>query len=429
MPALSSRLLSYQLGRSLYIPLTSRCNSIPLPITRGPGFVLGRNVVDVLQNVRRVEMETAAVAAACWIDAIDGSGDISNNSSSSSDSLYYGGYDNNNKVPLPEYNLPLVTSLYNNYGTDGHHHPDRNDQENIMTTTAYAKEDFLQPSIATLLEQVTSHLDSDTLDLHEVCIAGEGEPTLRMDALLAVARTVQSFNHEQQQQQYNNDDDDDDDDDEHSNRRRQINVRVITNGLCYTIPHLGYSPNTNNHNDNNPNTTTNTNLLPKLRYTLLRDLIHAGVTRISVALNTSNRHEYDVLMQPACYTGGGRMMIPTDSDDHSNHHQNDDDDGRNDNNNNASSSSSFQQPPPPMTMKMPPGTAHDLICEFIMDATRLGMDVEITGVDRPDIDKVEMERLARLLLSVGSSKNKQKKGGGGRVGQRRSAVRWRPYFE
>jgi len=116
-----------------------------------------------------------------------------------------------------------------------------------------------------------------------------------------------------------------------------------------------------------------------------------------------------VLMQPACYTGGG--MIMTDDDNTG---------GGNDNNtdatNNASSSSSSFPP-------MMPGTAHDLICEFIMDATKLGMDVEITGVDRPEIDKVEMERLARLLLSV-APKNKKK----GRVG-RRSVVRWRPYFD
>lgn len=199
-----------------------------------------------------------------------------------------------------------------------------------------------------------------------------------MDALLAIARTVQSYNQQQQQN------------DQQSTK--QINLRLITNGLCYSIPHLGYSNNNNN---------SNKILLPKLRYTILRDLIDAGVSRLSVALNTANRHEYDILMQPACYTGGGRILT--------------DNDGSNTidtTNNTSSSSSSF----PPMM----PGTAHDLICEFIMDATKLGMDVEITGVDRPGIDKVEMERLARLLLSV-APKNKRK--------GRKSAVRWRPYFE
>lgn len=201
-----------------------------------------------------------------------------------------------------------------------------------------------------------------------------------MDALLAIARRVQSYNQQQQQN------------DQQSTK--QINLRLITNGLCYSIPHLGYSNNNNN---------SNKILLPKLRYTILRDLIDAGVSRLSVALNTANRHEYDILMQPACYTGGGRILT--------------DNDGSNtiDTTNNTSSSSSSSSFPPMM-----PGTAHDLICEFIMDATKLGMDVEITGVDRPGIDKVEMERLARLLLSV-APKNKRK--------GRKSAVRWRPYFE
>ena len=205
-----------------------------------------------------------------------------------------------------------------------------------------------------------------------------------MDALLAIARTVQSFN--RQQQRLKND----------QQSAKQINVRLITNGLCYSIPHLGYS------NNNDPNKIQ----LPKLRYTILRDLIDAGVSRLSVALNTANRHEYDVLMQPACYTGGG--MILTDDDGGNS--------GGNNNTTNANTASSSSSPP--MTM---PGTAHDLICEFIMDATKLGMDVEITGVDRPEIDKLETERLARLLLSVAPKKKK-------RVG-RRSVVRWRPYFE
>src|SRR5210317_114505 len=127
-----------------------------------------------------------------------------------------------------------------------------------------------------------------------------------MDALLAIARTVQSFNREQQIQHSTN---------SNNNNRsssgndveqqpREIPVRVITNGLCYSIPNFGYSYNSNSNNNNNSNEKENFFLQPKLRYKILRDLIEAGVSRLSVALNTSNRHEYDILMQPACYTGG-----------------------------------------------------------------------------------------------------------------------------
>ena len=239
-----------------------------------------------------------------------------------------------------------------------------------------------------------------------------------MDALLAIARTVQSFNREQQQVQHSTNDENSSSNGNHGEQQpREIPVRVITNGLCYSIPNFGYSyiNNSNNNNNNKSKEKENSFLQPKLRYKILRDLIEAGVSRLSVALNTSNRHEYDILMQPACYTGGG--MITTTAV------LNDDDDVHTDMKKSSNSSNSNNE------LMMMPGTAHDLICEFIMDATKLGIDVEITGVDRPGIDKVEMERLARLLLSVGPKNNNDNKMmKKRRNGRRGGAVRWRPYF-
>lgn len=249
-----------------------------------------------------------------------------------------------------------------------------------------------------------------------------------MDALLAIARTVQSFNREQQiQQQHSTNSNNSNDENSSSNgndgeqqQPREIPVRVITNGLCYSIPNFGYSYNNSSSSNNNNNKKENSFLQPKLRYKILRDLIEAGVSSLSVALNTSNRHEYDILMQPACYTGGGMItttaVLNDDDDDvHTDMRKSSNSSNSNSNNNNE--------------LMMMPGTAHDLICEFIMDATKLGIGVEITGVDRPGIDKVEMERLARLLLSVGpknnNDNNMMKKR---RNGRRGGAVRWRPYF-
>ena len=63
-----------------------------------------------------------------------------------------------------------------------------------------------------------------------------------------------------------------------------------------------------------------------------------------------------------------------------------------------------------------PGMAHDMVCEFILEAAKVGMEVEITGIDRPDVDKLETDRLARLLLSVADK-------------TKRSKVRWRKYFQ
>ena len=245
-----------------------------------------------------------------------------------------------------------------------------------------------------------------------------------MDALLAIARTVQSFNREQQIQQHSTNSNNSNDENSSSNgndgeqqQPREIPVRVITNGLCYSIPNFGYSYNNNrNSNNNKSNEKENSFLQPKLRYKILRDLIEAGVSRLSVALNTSNRHEYDILMQPACYTGGGVITTTAVLND-------DDEDVHTDMRKSGNSTNNNE-------LMMMPGTAHDLICEFIMDATKLGIDVEITGVDRPGIDKVEMERLARLLLSVGpknnNDNNMMKKRRSGRRGG--GAVRWRPYF-
>jgi|Transcript_18970 hypothetical protein len=292
---------TYTLGRSLYIPLTCRCNSIPLPVTRGPKFVLPREVADALMNVRNAEFPGHGFG-----HADDGGGE--------------GDDDRERLPPFPK--KWLVNDLYADINP-----PPRQSQKHD-SITADIIDDSIQPSISTLINEVHSRLSSDPFD--QLVIAGEGEPTLRMDALLAVARTVQS---------------------------RKVPVRVITNGLCYGVNNLGYSPYNRERNG----------VLPIHRHTVLRDMLEAGVTRVSVALNTANRHEYDLLMEPAT--------------------------------------------------NLQPGTAHDIVCEFIMEAAKVGMDVEITAIDRPDVDKRETDRLARMLLSVGDQKKKI------------SNVRWRRYFE
>jgi hypothetical protein len=146
------------------------------------------------------------------------------------------------------------------------------------------------------------------------------------------------------------------------------------------------------------------------RHAILRDMMDAGITRVSVALNTANRHEYDVLMDPRCTMGGGGggVLVGGGGADANG----DDDDATN----------------MAGVHALGPGTAHDLVCEFIVEACRVGMDVEITGIDRPGIDKFETERLARLLTSAAAGRRGG--GGSGSGGQRRrSPVRWRRYFE
>lgn len=91
-----------------------------------------------------------------------------------------------------------------------------------------------------------------------------------------------------------------------------------------------------------------------------RQMKEAGVSGVSVALMTASADQYDEFMVPCL----------------------------------------------PDALSTP---AHDVVCDFICDAMDAGLDVEVTGVDRVDVDKAATEELAEKLGVV-------------------SPVRWRPYF-
>jgi hypothetical protein len=54
---------------------------------------------------------------------------------------------------------------------------------------------------------------------------------------------------------------------------------------------------------------------------------------------------------------------------------------------------------------------HALVCDFIRQAVSAGLNVEVTGVDRPDI-VIDKEATEKLAASLGVTR----------------PVRWRPYF-
>eukprot|EP00956_Cyclotella_meneghiniana_P029424 scaffold71102_cov48-Cyclotella_meneghiniana.AAC.2 len=302
----------YTLGRSLYIPITCRCNSIPLPVTRGPGFLLPKSITDALVSVRNVECGEHHDVPLLNTEE--------------------------ERAALPDYPKKwLVNCLH-----DDLHSRSPSASEDKDTTDGYVLDDRIHPSITTLTNEAISYLNNKAPEhsFEQIVIAGEGEPTLRMDALLSISHQIQSYRKSQNEP--------------------PLPIRLITNGLVYTIPNFGYSPYNPRRNG----------AIPHHRHTVLRDMLEAGISRISVALNTNNRHEYDVLMEPCCFTSGNAV----------------------------------------------PGMAHDMVCEFILEAGKVGFDVEITGIDRPDIDKYETDRLARMLLSVAQRKKTNK-------------VRWRQYFE
>lgn len=176
---------TYQLGRSLYVPLTSKCNTIPLPVTRGPKFVLDERVVNALINVRRrdpyynydylVDNESDELKKTTknkYISTVDATVDKGNFDGVEASTTAVTTRGNPSWVCLPEYDLPLVTTLYQPSTTITAATSDYiNKNNNKMKEET---NDSLHPSIATLIEEVSSHLNLDST-CFEVCIAGEGE--------------------------------------------------------------------------------------------------------------------------------------------------------------------------------------------------------------------------------------------------------------
>ena len=54
--------------------------------------------------------------------------------------------------------------------------------------------------------------------------------------------------------------------------------------------------------------------------------------------------------------------------------------------------------------------SHSRVCRFVQNALAVGLDVEITAVDRDDVEKDKLEELVR-----------------GTIGP--CSIRWRPYFQ
>lgn len=139
-------------------------------MSRGPNFILGRDVIDVLLHFRRADG---------FVD--DNHNNNSNNDSSNGEWRTSGSdNDDDDRVSLPKYNLPLVTSLYPPPTSCLSHQHDEGNGERRKKKNEVSKEDedLLEPSIASLVEEVKSHLHVDDCSLHEVCIAGEGEVSL-----------------------------------------------------------------------------------------------------------------------------------------------------------------------------------------------------------------------------------------------------------
>ena len=149
---------TYCIGRSLYVPLTSRCNSWTLPQTRGPSFVLPCEVVTALCRVRDAEHGTQQYQHWCsYLDTQD------------------------YPQRLPEYPYELVGSIPSIPEPDesnNNSHDSQVDNNNDLAQQPTAE--HLQKEIDTVLEQK---------EIDALVISGEGEPTLRWKTLRLIATT------------------------------------------------------------------------------------------------------------------------------------------------------------------------------------------------------------------------------------------------
>ena len=141
---------TYQLSNSksntLYIPLTSYCNTVTLPQTRGPKFVLPSEVVASLCRVRDAEQASAGAKKQwefwCrWLDQQEGFQTL--------------------PAPAP---ASHVVSLPNDDIDNDEHRP---------------------PSVTDLLAEVETFLHQQQ-QTTMIVVGGEGEPTLRWRALICL---------------------------------------------------------------------------------------------------------------------------------------------------------------------------------------------------------------------------------------------------
>uniref|UniRef100_A0A6T6FKK2 Radical SAM core domain-containing protein n=1 Tax=Craspedostauros australis TaxID=1486917 RepID=A0A6T6FKK2_9STRA len=279
--------LTYTLGKDLYIPLTSRCNTRTLPETRGPNFALPPHVVSSLCTVRDLETQTQQWKYWClWLDTQD---------------------------DTTRHKLP---------------------QRNAMTQAARL------PTVQQLLDDVEQQVGSSgAAGFQSFVIAGEGEPTLRMGELLELTQSLRAT-------------------------YTDVPIRLTTNGLLSRQSgsiNIGSDIGDDNNDGDNNDGDSGDNDEEDMNATVPQQLHDAGVSQVSVALMTSDADQYNELMEPNCQRGA-------------------------------------EDPLP-----------HSRVCDFISQCLVHGIEVETTGVDRPDVKKPPAEELAKSLSVV-------------------KPFRWRPFF-
>ena len=336
---------TYQLGRSLYIPLTSKCNSNTLPCTRGGIPFLKTLPKDVLRSlvlVRVAEHENSPPFTSLNVFKSDTlREDIDSTISSWLQNGQNNDYDDTDMVEkirnILSSSLSLTeTEMQLNGVDDTNDIIFDNDGFYPSIETLYHEIKYLfhntKPSISTDKETSTT---SQNLPIESIVFAGEGEPTLRLDAINSLSQLIRRT------------------------ISKEVTIRVLTNGLQYYSTYYYQNKNNKTKNISEFHTIENTSRLNfESQVDILLRMKESGVDALSIALPTSCPEQYHQLMKPI-------KNFEVDCD--------------------AVNNNEFLTATP---------SAHDAVCQFVKHSLKNGFDVELTGVKHDSVDKKQTEQQA-----------------------------------
>ena len=369
---------TYRLGRSLYVPFTSRCNSLTLPQLRGESFTLPSDVIDALYNVRKVESSGTTIVTTSTIAAAAASVVATGTGKSPKLKL----------MPPPTAVLPPFTN--------------REQLQELQLLQRAPRE----PAIDDLYQEINHRFlitpheeekeeeeeDANKDAIDSIVIAGEGEPLLRYHDVMELVRKIRTNK-------------------VHTTTGNNIpittSIRLTTNGLFAPAP--APVP------DHDHATTTTAPSSPPPP-TIPQQLKDCGITHVSVGLMTSDPMQYTKLVCPIVSYVATKTTTEDDSERRKRDNTTTSRRSTSREETKEASCSSHRNKKSAVTTSSSAAAAalepFDIVCTFIRDAVAVdGLVVETTAVERPDIvDKHKTEVFVAECLGVPTP------------------VRWRPYF-
>ena len=244
---------TYRLGQSIYVPLTCRCNSRTLPQLRGDSFTLPVSVVEALYRVRDIEMAGTST--------IQEEEKLWQRYKNDDESII-----NNKHIIVPQKlsppppleavaSLPALLQLPRYYQRE----PTIDDLYQEIQQQLIPQQQQQQQQQQSRDEERTSTTKIEIIN--SIVLSGEGEPTLRFDDMIELARRIKSSFTE--------------------TKMSPVHIRLTTNGLVQR------EITATNNNSNN----TNICCAPQR----LKD---SGISHISIGLMTWDAKQYNDLVRP-----------------------------------------------------------------------------------------------------------------------------------